>query len=141
MDERKREKQEEKIARDRVKAQIEADKLARKKLFGQVSGEEQVKQVLPVAVLSPQKQSKDYTETKLQIRLTNGQTIIQTFNVKEILAAVRVYIELHRSDGDTPFCLMTSFPRKVFSNDDYEKPLDQLGLVPSAVIILSKPQQ
>jgi len=66
MDERKREKQEEKIARDRVKAQIEADKLARKKLFGQMSGEEP-KQVLPVAVLSPQKQVKDYSETKLQV--------------------------------------------------------------------------
>lgn len=66
MDERKREKQEEKIARDRVKAQIEADKLARKKLFGQVSGHEQPKQVLPAAT-SSQKESKDYTETKLQV--------------------------------------------------------------------------
>lgn len=63
----------------------------------------------------------------IQIRLTNGQTIVQTFNVKEMLAAVRVYIELNRSDGDSSFCLMTSFPRKVFTNDDYEKPLDQLG--------------
>lgn len=140
MDERKREKQEEKIARDRVKAQIEADKLARKKLFGQVSEQEKPKQVLPVTV-NLQKQSKDYTETKLQIRLTNGQIIVQTFNVKEILAAVRVYIELNRSDGSDPFSLMTSFPRKVFTNDDYEKPLDQLGLVPSAVIILTKPPQ
>ncbi|VVC41569.1 Ubiquitin-related domain,Zinc finger C2H2-type,UBX domain,Ubiquitin-associated domain,UBA-like [Cinara cedri] len=140
MDERKREKQEEKVARDRVKAQIEADKLARKKLFSQVSGEEQLKQVTPVA-LSPQKPLKDYTETKLQIRLTNGQSIIQAFNVKEMLAAVRVYIELNRSDGDAPFSLMTSFPRKVFTNEDYEKPLEQLGLVPSAVIILTKPVQ
>lgn len=46
-----------------------------------------------------------------------------------MLAAVRVYIELHRTDGDAPFSLMTSFPRKVFANDDYEKPLDQLGNV------------
>lgn len=67
MDERKREKQEEKIARDRVKAQIEADKLARKKLFGQMSGEEQPKPVSPVAALSAQKQAKDYKETKLQV--------------------------------------------------------------------------
>lgn len=67
MDERKREKLEEKIARDRVKAQIEADKLARKKLFGQASGQEQPKEVLPVAAISPQKQLKNYTETKLQV--------------------------------------------------------------------------
>lgn len=44
-----------------------------------------------------------------------------------MMAAVRVYIELNRSDGDAPFCLMTSFPRKVFTSDDYEKPLDELG--------------
>jgi len=70
MDERKREKQEEKVARDRVKAQIEADKLARKKLYGQAPAEEQPKPVLPVAV-SPQKQTKDYTETKLQVNMLN----------------------------------------------------------------------
>lgn len=72
MDERKREKQEEKIARERVKAQIEADKLARKKLFGQVSNEEPPKQVSPVTV-NPQRQSKDYTETKLQVLILNRQ--------------------------------------------------------------------
>ncbi|KAL1429801.1 hypothetical protein MTO96_015665 [Rhipicephalus appendiculatus] len=33
---------------------------------------------------------------------------------------------------------MTSFPRKVFTEEDYGKPLNALGLVPSAVIILSK---
>jgi hypothetical protein len=67
MNERKREKLEEKIARDRVKAQIEADKLARKKLFGHASGQEQPKEVLPLAAISPQKQLKNYTEAKLQV--------------------------------------------------------------------------
>lgn len=66
MDERKREKQEEKIARDRVKAQIEADKLARKKLYDQASNEKSPTPVLPV-VASPQKQSKNYDLTKLQV--------------------------------------------------------------------------
>jgi len=50
-------------ARHQVIAQIEADKLARKKVYGQASAEEQPKQVLPIA---PQKQTKNYTETKLQ---------------------------------------------------------------------------
>jgi len=27
---------------------------------------------------------------------------------------------------NTPFCLMTSYPRKVFPSDDYKKTLDQL---------------
>ena len=64
---------------------------------------------------------------------------MQGFNVKEQLAAVRLYIELNRTDAATArdFRLQTNFPRKIFSEADYEKPLDTLGLVPSAVLIVS----
>ena len=33
---------------------------------------------------------------------------------------------------------MTNFPKKVFEEEDYEKPLDMLGLVPTASIIVMK---
>lgn len=71
MDERKREKLDEKLARDRVKAQIEEDKIARKKLFNQVSGQEQPEQLVTPVVIIPQKPPKDYTETKLQVLILN----------------------------------------------------------------------
>jgi len=81
MDERKREKQEEKVARDRVKAQIEADKLARKKLFGQMSEKEQPKDVTPISVLGPQKQEKDYKETKLQVIIFHQYSLYLCFTL------------------------------------------------------------
>ena len=62
-----------------------------------------------------------------QIRLTNGQALTQTFSAKEQLAAVRLYVEMNRTDAPGPFALMTSFPRKVFSDNDMEKPLTELG--------------
>lgn len=65
----------------------------------------------------------------MQIRLTNGQALTQTFGVKEQLSAVRLYVEMNRTDGDSPFLLMTSFPKKVFKEEDFEKPLDHLGMV------------
>ena len=35
---------------------------------------------------------------------------------------------MNRPDGDTSrFSLMTNFPKKVFSEEDYEKPLEQVG--------------
>ena len=59
--------------------------------------------------------------------------------MKEPLSAVRLYVELNRKDGATgPIKLMTSFPKKIFESEDYEKPLSELGLVPSAVLIVSK---
>jgi len=82
---------------------------------------------------------KDYTETKLQLRLPNGKTLTQTFGVNEPLAAVRLYVEMNRDDGLTgTFNLMTSFPRKVYEGDDYDIPLEALGLVPSAVLMVTK---
>lgn len=37
-----------------------------------------------------------------------------------------------------PFSLRTAFPRRLFTEEDMEKPLQELGLVPSAVVIVAK---
>ncbi|XP_061174801.1 UBX domain-containing protein 1-like [Saccostrea echinata] len=139
-EQRRREKMEEKLARQRVKEQIEKDKRDRAAKFG--SGG-QPAAAAPNPVTSPTAaqpsqaaEKKDYTECRLQIRLTNGQALTQKFSAKEPLAAVRLYIETNRTDGSGPFTLMTNFPKKVFQGEDYEKPLDVLGLVPSAVLMV-----
>ncbi|KAH8365461.1 hypothetical protein KR093_001015 [Drosophila rubida] len=146
VDQRKREKEEEKAARDRVRAQIEADKAARKAkemkasptqlsdAVASVSSTTTPLVTSPTGVKSP---PRDYTETRIQVRLQDGSTLASEFNVKEPLSAVRVFIQV-KTGIETPFALMTSFPRKVFGDDDYEKPLEVLGLVPSAVIIMTK---
>uniref|UniRef100_V5HYQ9 Putative ubx domain protein 1 n=1 Tax=Ixodes ricinus TaxID=34613 RepID=V5HYQ9_IXORI len=136
-EQRRREKMEDKLARQKILEQIERDKLARRQKFDMEPLPATTSQPSP----PPQVEAapkKDYDQCKLQIRLTNGQTLTQTFNAHEELAAVRLYIELNRTDGELPFCLMTNFPRKVFVEEDYVKPLSALGLVPSAVIFLTK---
>lgn len=70
MNERKREKEDDKLARDRVKAQIEADKQARKKVFDHLYELDQRKLVTSIDIC-PQKPPKDYTETKLQVLILN----------------------------------------------------------------------
>ncbi|KAM8710388.1 hypothetical protein ACLKA7_017073 [Drosophila subpalustris] len=145
VDQRKREKEEEKAARDRVRAQIEADKAARK-AREQPAQQQQLSDAVasvsstttatsPTGVKQP---PREYTETRIQVRLQDGSTLASEFNVKEPLSAVRVFIQV-KTGIETPFALMTSFPRKIFADDDYEKPLEVLGLVPSAVIIMTKP--
>ncbi|KAK2581274.1 hypothetical protein KPH14_008064 [Odynerus spinipes] len=139
LEQRKREKEEEKFARQRVRAQIEADKVARRAKAAADSSQTSI----PAPILSsPSSTSshhrKDYSETKLQIRLTNGKTLMQSFGSKEQLSAVRLFVEMNRTDGCEPFNLMTNFPKKVFTEEDYDVPLGVLGLVPSAVIIVQK---
>ncbi|KAL6268671.1 hypothetical protein P5V15_001802 [Pogonomyrmex californicus] len=141
LEQRKREKAEEKEARQRVRAQIEADKAARRAKAAAESSPSVNTVSAPLPVISSSASThhrKDYTETRLQLRLTNGQTLTQSFGSKEQLSAVRLFIEMNRTDGNGPFQLMTTFPKKVFTDEDYDTPLDVLGLVPSAVVIVQK---
>jgi len=139
---RRREKQEEKAAKAKILAQIEADKIARKEMFKPQGASP----AAPAATASPATASpapptvkKDYTDARLQIRQTNGQPIVHSFGVKEQLAAVRLYVEMNRTDGSTgPVKLMTNFPKRVFQEEDYENSLENLGLVPSAVLMVTK---
>ncbi|XP_026463895.1 UBX domain-containing protein 1-B-like [Ctenocephalides felis] len=134
--ERKREKEEDKKARERVKAQIEADKAARRAKAAGVA--EPAPPIQPVQTIQPTV-SRDYSSAKLQIRMPDGSAFTQSFGAKEQLSAVRLFVQMKNYFGaDQPFTLMTNFPKKIFTEDDYEKPLDSLGLVPTAVVIVTK---
>ncbi len=135
-EERKREKQEAADAKRRVLEQIEADKRARQMERDAAKGMSSAPPANPAPVQQTAPK-RNYDETKIQIRLQDGQKLEQTFKAKEPLSAVRVFIQMNRSDP-SPMKLMTTFPRKVFLEEDYEKPLEVLGLCPSAVITLSK---
>ena len=55
---------------------------------------------------------------------------MQEFKAKEPLSAVRLWISLNRQDGappEAPFNLSTTFPRKIFDDEDMDKPLEVLG--------------
>ncbi|XP_037088707.1 UBX domain-containing protein 1-B-like [Pollicipes pollicipes] len=145
-EERRREKIEERLARERVKKQIEADKVARRQKFGMETpeGAAAAAPPAPAAAAAPAAPAeapakKEYSMTRLQIRQMDGSALTTSFAAKEALAAVRLYVQMNRTDGSGEFTLGTAFPRRVFTAEDYEKPLDSLGLVPSAVLIISRP--
>jgi len=139
VDERRQEKLEEKLAKERVKAQIEQDKKERKEKEARERGEAIIssKSTFPAAIQPNKALNREYIETKIQIRQLDGSKIEQTFKVTETLAAVRLYAQLNRKDspGTLPK-LMTTFPKKLFSEEDYEATLGYLNLVPSACIII-----
>ncbi|XP_077180660.1 UBX domain-containing protein 1 [Paroedura picta] len=146
-EDRRKEKMEEKLAKQRVREKIERDKAERAKKFGGCSSSSQASSppepVAPPPVPSSPSQEppvkREYDQCRIQVRLLDGTSLTQTFRAKEQLAAVRLYVELNRKDGgEEPFILLTSFPRRVFTEEDMEKPLQELGLVPSAVLIVAK---
>ena len=92
----RREKEEDKKAKARVLAQLEADKAQRRaEKESAKSGAAAVK-AAPAAPVAQPAVKKDYTEARLQIRQANGEAIVHSFGVKEPLAAVRLYVEMNR---------------------------------------------
>ncbi|XP_047019564.1 UBX domain-containing protein 1 [Helicoverpa zea] len=141
VEQRRREKIEDQKARERVRAQIEADKQARKLA---ASGQPPAAAPAPAPVAPAAAAPRvSYEQARIQLRLPDGKALAHTFGAKEQLAAVRLYLQMNASEyaQQDSFKLMTTFPKKIFTSEDYDKPLDLLGLVPSAVIIVSRGQQ
>uniref|UniRef100_A0A8C6C7J6 UBX domain-containing protein 1 n=2 Tax=Odontoceti TaxID=9722 RepID=A0A8C6C7J6_MONMO len=146
-EERRREKAEELAARQRVREKIERDKAERAKKYGGHGGSQPCPPTTEPGPVpsSPGKEpptKREYDQCRIQVRLPDGSSLTQTFRAREQLAAVRLYVELHRGEelggGQDPVQLLSGFPRRAFSEADMERPLQELGLVPSAVLIVAK---
>ncbi|VDK42317.1 unnamed protein product [Anisakis simplex] len=153
-EQKKREKIETELARRRILEQIKMDREARRA----ADNPSKISATTPPKD-QPQSQSSSLnpvtsaTHTRLQIRLPDGSLIRETFEVrirlnfvnsilfspaKEALAAVRCWAQMKGIKQGVfrgEIELISPFPRKVFSHDDYAKPLRELGLVPSASLI------
>ncbi|XP_008302460.1 UBX domain-containing protein 1-like [Stegastes partitus] len=145
-EQRRREKMEDKLARQRVKEKIARDREERAQKFGGGGPPSTAasSQPAPPSPSSPTSQGppptkKEYDESRIQVRLLDGSTITTVFKAQEPLAAVRVYVQMN---GNTPegqdFTLLSPYPRHVYTELDMEKPLKELGLVPSAVLVVTK---
>jgi len=141
-EQRRREKEEDRAAKAKVLAQIEADKAARRaerEAAKNPAAASSQAAAAPPPVAAQPAVKKDYSEAKLQIRQTNGQPLVHSFGAKESLAAVRLYVQMNRTDGGAgQVKFMTNFPKKVFTDEEYENSLENLGLVPSAVLMVTK---
>ncbi|XP_026112350.1 UBX domain-containing protein 1 isoform X2 [Carassius auratus] len=84
-----------------------------------------------------EKIARDREERARKVRLLDGSTMSTVFKAQEPLAAVRVYVQMNGANGQD-FNLITPYPRRVFTDLDMEKPLSELGLVPSAVLVVIK---
>eukprot|EP01113_Clastostelium_recurvatum_P043822 TRINITY_DN7311_c0_g1_i4.p1 TRINITY_DN7311_c0_g1~~TRINITY_DN7311_c0_g1_i4.p1 ORF type:complete len:293 (-),score=42.83 TRINITY_DN7311_c0_g1_i4:68-904(-) len=74
--------------------------------------------------------------TTIRVKLPNAQTIQNSFPATSSFSEIISFIESHREPDMHPYTLRTTYPQRVFSAADQHAPLDQLGLVPSAMILM-----
>jgi len=132
-DEMKREKAEEKAARDAILRQIAADREERRSRNSPT-----VTVSASVGTAATPKQSPVAKEgtCRLGIRLLDGTQLMHEFDSRESLSAVRVYVITQKSvDGDITFVMP---PLPPFNEEDMQKPLNVLGLCPSARVHVVK---
>ncbi|CAF0745865.1 unnamed protein product [Brachionus calyciflorus] len=134
---KRREKLEDAAYKRKVKEQIARDREAfKKEQQGQAVTE--TKPIQTPVQTQPTQEKKEYTECKIQIRLTDGSTMVHVFKPTEQLASVRLWIEMNRKDSVGKFNLMQTFPRKVYTEDDMMRTLTDLGLVPASSLVVTK---
>lgn len=139
---KKQEKQDEIEARRRVKAKIEADKEERRLKAERERAERAG--VAPPAQPAPapkpttsgpvaSKPASAYTETRLRFQTPKGN-IMKTLPVETTLFEVAA--ALNSEDGVEVQSFAQNFPRKVYDSEFFGETLKELGLIPSASLIV-----
>lgn len=137
IEQRKKDKKDDALYLQRLKEQIAADRAAQKEKFAQKSpvSSEAPKTNVPVCL------PKTVTDScRLAIRLPDGSSLQQDFKSREPLAAVKLFVQLNRKDmaNDAPESGNIQFkipPATVFTDEDMDRPLVDLGLCPSSRLI------
>lgn len=138
---KKKEKQEEIEARKRIKAKIEADKEERRRKAERERAERtgQAPPPEPAAAPAPtasgpvaSKPASAYTEARLRFQTSKGN-IMKTLPVETTLFEVAAAL---KQDGVEVQSFVQNFPRKVFHAEFFGETLKELGLVPSASLVV-----
>lgn len=132
----KRDRLEEQAARERILAQIAADKAERAQKFA-TENQASTSQSAP-ATHAPTPAPAATDETRLQFRFASGDNKTNNFKCSTTLEEVRDYVknELLPGTGIKEFTLATTYPKREFNSEHYAQTLVELELFPSAVILI-----
>uniref|UniRef100_UPI00398E4BED UBX domain-containing protein 4 isoform X2 n=1 Tax=Pristiophorus japonicus TaxID=55135 RepID=UPI00398E4BED len=143
LEERSRDKEEERLARERIRQQIALDRAERAARYAKTKEEaEAAKKASELERQANEEARKKVRQNerskmcRIQFRLPDGSSFTNQFSAAATLEEAREFAELQVGGLYGHFELAITFPRKQFTKDDYKKTLTELELVPSASIIL-----
>uniref|UniRef100_A0A8C9PUI7 UBX domain-containing protein 4 n=1 Tax=Spermophilus dauricus TaxID=99837 RepID=A0A8C9PUI7_SPEDA len=143
LEERNREKAEDRAARERIKQQIALDRAERAARFAKTK--EEVEAAKTAALLAKQAEMEVKRESyarerstvaRIQFRLPDGSSFTNQFPSDAPLEEARQFAAQTVGNTYGNFSLATMFPRREFTKEDYKKKLLDLELAPSASVVL-----
>ncbi|KAM9687950.1 LOW QUALITY PROTEIN: UBX domain-containing protein 4-like [Trichechus inunguis] len=143
LEERNREKAEDRAARECIKQQIALDRAERAACFAKTK--EEVEAAKAAALLAKQAEMEVKRESyvregstiaRIQFRLPDGSSFTNQFPSDAPLEEARQFAAQTVGNTYGNFSLATMFPKREFTKEDYKKKLLDLELAPSASVVL-----
>jgi hypothetical protein len=131
---KKREKELDKMAKDRVLEQLRIDRLNRDAEEKRRKGETSVQQQPPTQE-NPSSAPKTYNTCSVQIRMPDNTRLQGEFKPDDTIATVLAYVNANRKDGRRPLGLSSSYPKILFTGELSETLLSDAGLVPRGMLM------
>ena len=130
-----REKNEAKAARQRVLDQIEQDKKERAQRFAMQQSPNDSKPAKPLTPTTPSPVSSD--TARIQFKKPSGESEIVSFDSSMLFTDLHVFVKNEILQGSLKdFTLATAFPRREFTQVDFEKSLQDLNLTPTSTMLI-----
>lgn len=135
-----KDKENDRIARQRVKEEIERDRAEKALKFNkqkmeraQAEEEARKKKLVEQQAALAEEQAKRSDTARIQFRMADGSFLTQQFPATDSFRTVQQFITQHLGSEVN---LSTLFPRRTFTAEDEEKTLQELQLAPSAAILV-----
>ncbi|KAF2344681.1 UBX domain, partial [Trinorchestia longiramus] len=135
--ERKKDKEMDRLAREKVKAQIAADRAEREERNALLRGNVPASPA-PAAPpsASGSSSSSSATSCRLKLRLPDGSSELARFEPSVMLSEVRQHVQQNIKLPFTRFKLVSSVHQRPFTDQDMNTSLADLGLAPSAIVLV-----
>lgn len=137
----KKEKEEQKRALEKVRADLERDRQERAMKYKQEKAQQEEanernkKAKLEAEAKRLEKENAAKRESaRVQFRLPDGSSVYQIFASSDTLSVARNFIQQRLNVNSVT--LSTTFPKRTFIEDDMDRTLLELELVPSSVLIV-----
>ncbi|XP_078580165.1 UBX domain-containing protein 4-like isoform X2 [Branchiostoma floridae x Branchiostoma japonicum] len=130
-------KEEERLARERVREQIARDREERAARYKQEKEEREQAQLVREQERAAEEASRQAARSefaRLQFRLPDGSSVTNTFASSDSLETARQFVAEHLQLQS--FAMATTFPRRQFTDADMASSLMDLGLAPSAALVV-----
>jgi len=129
-------------AKLKVKQQIEEDRAARKNNGGLIKKSKDSENSTSKSPVAPVSIKPAPDQCRIRIQFPDGTKIQNAFKSSESLAAVRCFVEEKKEVFDrNTYQYSLAYPRRIFTWEDFDKPLALLNLGGSAVIMVEKRNQ